>query len=155
MSSCVVSCSGPNAALLRADREFEANILKSCAESILFLTFLISFILRVLPRVEAYEPLHSQDYGWILVCAFVAFLTLGVGLSWRQVMQHRRFRSDLVAHALRSSGFAETAQKGPLDTTSSPLLTAGSPGSANDDADSGVANGRGRSDRFYAWVAAQ
>ena len=33
-------------------RESEANVLKVCAEGVLFLTFLISFILRVLPRVE-------------------------------------------------------------------------------------------------------
>ena len=33
------------------------------AEAVLFLTFPISFILRVLPRIEIYEPLDADTYG--------------------------------------------------------------------------------------------
>eukprot|EP01045_Picozoa_sp_COSAG04_P031660 COSAG04_NODE_5935_length_1451_cov_1.517751_2_plen_244_part_01 len=85
-------------------REPVANVLKSCAECVLFLTFLVSFIIRVLPRVEVYEPLQAADYGWILVSTLVAFLVLAFALTIRQVLQHRRFRGELQLAATAAGG---------------------------------------------------
>jgi hypothetical protein len=87
-------------------REPEANLLKCCTESVLFMTFLISFILRVLPRVEMYEPFQSDDYGWLLVGTFLAVALLAVGLAVRQVWQHWRFRKQLLSHATADEGLA-------------------------------------------------
>ena len=80
-------------------RERSANVLKTAAELVLFLTFLISFILRVLPRIEAYEPLTADTYGWVLVAAFGSFVALAVGLTAKQNWERRRFRSGLADFA--------------------------------------------------------
>ena len=80
-------------------RERSANVLKTAAELVLFLTFLISFILRVLPRIEAYEPLAADTYGWVLVAAFASFVALAVGLTAKQNWERRRFRSGLADFA--------------------------------------------------------
>ena len=80
-------------------RERSANVLKTAAELVLFLTFLISFILRVLPRIEAYEPLSADTYGWVLVAAFGSFVALAVGLTAKQNWERRRFRSGLADFA--------------------------------------------------------
>jgi hypothetical protein len=65
-------------------RETDANALKLFAEVVLFLTFLISFILRVLPRVEMYEPAGPEAYGYVLVGAFGAFAALFLALVARR-----------------------------------------------------------------------
>ena len=80
-------------------REAEANVLKVCAEAVLFLTFLISFILRVLPRVEMYEPVGAEAYGYLLVSAFGAFVTLFFGLVARQTYRRHHFQQGLLAFA--------------------------------------------------------
>eukprot|EP01043_Picozoa_sp_COSAG02_P012215 COSAG02_NODE_469_length_21727_cov_64.506334_1_plen_908_part_00 len=78
-------------------REVEANVLKVCAEAVLFLTFLISFILRVLPRVEAYEPVGAEAYGYLLLSAFGVFTVLFFGLVVRQAYRRHRFQQGLLA----------------------------------------------------------
>jgi len=80
-------------------REAEANVLKVCAEAVLFLTFLISFILRVLPRVEMYEPVGAEVYGYLLVSAFGLFAALFFGLVARQTYRRHRFQEGLLAFA--------------------------------------------------------
>lgn len=81
-------------------RDAEANVLKVCAEAVLFLTFLISFILRVLPRVEVYEPVGAKAYGYLLLSAFGIFAALFVALVARQTYRRHRFRTGLAAIAL-------------------------------------------------------
>jgi hypothetical protein len=80
-------------------RAAEANVLKVCAEAVLFLTFLISFILRVLPRVEMYEPVGAEAYGYLLVGAFGVFAALFLGLVARQTYRRRHFQQALLAFA--------------------------------------------------------
>ena len=80
-------------------REAEANVLKVCAEAVLFLTFLISFILRVLPRVEMYEPVGAEAYGYLLVSAFGVFAALFLGLVARQTYRRHHFQQGLLAFA--------------------------------------------------------
>jgi len=80
-------------------REAEANVLKVCAEAVLFLTFLISFILRVLPRVEMYEPVGAEAYGYLLVSAFGVFAALFLGLVARQTYRRHHFQKGLLAFA--------------------------------------------------------
>jgi hypothetical protein len=83
-------------------RETEANVLKVCAEAVLFATFLISFILRVLPRVEMYEPVGAEAYGYLLLSSFGVFATLFVALVARHTYRRRRFQQGLAEFA-RSS----------------------------------------------------
>jgi hypothetical protein len=53
--------------------EIEANILKTLVDAQLFLTFLLSFLLRVLPRLQLqeYEPLSAEFYGWMLLLSVI------------------------------------------------------------------------------------
>ena len=104
-------------------RERSANVLKTAAELVLFLTFLISFILRVLPRIEAYEPLTADTYGWVLVAAFGSFVALAVGLTAKQNWERRRFRSGLADFA--GGSFTETGGGGGCDGMDAGLLTRG------------------------------
>ena len=76
--------------------EPESNLLKACAEGVLFLTFLISFILRVMPGIETYEPWGHEAYGWVLVGAFSLYLITAVSLTAKQIAGRRRFRAQLL-----------------------------------------------------------
>ena len=96
---CIAFCSFGVHVRLLPYREPEANVLKVCAEVVLFLTFLISFILRVLPRIEMYEPVNAQSYGYVLLGAFLSFAALFVGLVARQAYRRRRFQGGLTAFA--------------------------------------------------------
>ena len=63
-----------------------ANMLKVLVEMQLFLTFLISFILRVLPRVKEFEPIDdSIVYGDVLLGSIVAFFAIAFGFTLWQV----------------------------------------------------------------------
>jgi hypothetical protein len=90
----------------------EANALKALVEAQIFLTFLVSFILRVLPRVAVFEPLGAEAYGWLLVgglgCVLVAAAWLTTGQLWRarvwHAVNHRRLRFFVGReHAQRAS----------------------------------------------------
>ena len=76
-----------------------ANVLKVLVEVQLFFTFLISFILRVLPRVKEYEPVQSIFYGRLLLGTTIAFLTIATGLTIWQIWQRKRFKNQLGEHA--------------------------------------------------------
>ena len=66
---------------LRPYNEWESNVLKACVDTQLFLTFLISFILRVLPQMDTAEPFEPVDYGWLLVGSLVLLMVAFVGLT--------------------------------------------------------------------------
>lgn len=78
--------------------EAESNFLKASAEAVLFLTFLVSFILRVMPGIESYEPAwaHAEAYGWVLVGSIALFVATAIGLTVKQVLARRRFRGGLL-----------------------------------------------------------
>ena len=63
-------------------REPEANVLKTLVDGQLFLTFLLSFLLRVLPRLQltTYEPLGAEFYGWTLLLSVGGLLVAAVVL---------------------------------------------------------------------------
>ena len=64
-------------------REPEANVLKTLVDGQLFLTFLLSFLLRVLPRLQltTYEPLGAEFYGWTLLLSVRGLLVAAILLS--------------------------------------------------------------------------
>ena len=70
---------------------------------LLFLVFLVSFILRVMSRIENDEPVGAAGYGYLLVAAVGVFLALFVSLVVKQFAQHRRFQMGLEEFA--SGGF--------------------------------------------------
>ena len=72
---------------LRPYREPESNQLKVLVETQIFLTFLLSFILRVLPSDgrSSLEPLGATFYGWVLVASLLALCTAALLLTAAQV----------------------------------------------------------------------
>ena len=95
--------------------EIEANILKTLVDAQLFLTFLLSFLLRVLPRLELqeYEPLSAEFYGWVLLLSVIGLLAAAVVLTARRIRQHGDGRStdaplhDVGARSQASIGGSE------------------------------------------------
>ena len=77
-------------------REHESNVLKALVDTQLFLTFLISFILRVLPDIDSAEPVHTEFYGWLLLSTMVALLGATFGLTLAQVRRRQRFKDELL-----------------------------------------------------------
>lgn len=75
-------------------REPEANFLKALVEAQIALTFLISFILRVLPQIQAAEPLTAETYGWVLVVSLSLLLVASVGLTAAQIWRRKRSSSE-------------------------------------------------------------
>ena len=70
-----------------------SNLLKALVEAQIFVTFLISFILRVLPQIASSEPVDAHAYGWVLVGTLSSLLVMAVGLTARQVWwRHRKVR---------------------------------------------------------------
>jgi hypothetical protein len=67
-------------------REPEANVLKTLVDGQLFLTFLLSFLLRVLPRLQltTYEPLGAEFYGWTLLLSVGGLMVAAVVLTVRK-----------------------------------------------------------------------
>lgn len=81
--------------LLQPYREKESNALKAIVDMQLFLTFLISFILRVLPKMNTSEPFDEDAYGWLLLMSFVTLLCLAIGLTVALILRRHRFLSRL------------------------------------------------------------
>ena len=75
----------------------EANILKTLVDVQLFLTFLLSFLLRVLPRLELqeYEPLGDEFYGWVLLISVIGLLVAAMALTVRRVRRGDGLLSDV------------------------------------------------------------
>ena len=76
--------------------EIEANILKTLVDAQLFLTFLLSFLLRVLPRLELqeYEPLSAEFYGWVLLLSVIGLLAAAMALTVRRIRRGDGLSSD-------------------------------------------------------------
>jgi hypothetical protein len=85
----------------RPFREPEANTLKACVDAQIFLTFLLSFILRVLndDSIRAAEPLKAEFYGWVLLSSMALLLLAGVALTAAQVRRRQKFRQGLAMDA--------------------------------------------------------
>ena len=81
---------------LRPYREHESNVLKALVDTQLFLTFLISFILRVLPAINTDEPVHKEFYGWLLVSTMVLLVACAFGLTFAQVRRRHLFKVSLL-----------------------------------------------------------
>eukprot|EP01046_Picozoa_sp_COSAG06_P040051 COSAG06_NODE_4805_length_3940_cov_25.637594_2_plen_845_part_00 len=94
---------------LRPYRELTSNVLKALVDTQLFLMFLMSFILRVLPHIDSSEPFDKEVYGWVLLCSMVALLCCAVGLTVVQIHRRHRFKARLL----------EKGQLGALDLTRS------------------------------------
>lgn len=99
-------------------RECESNALKSLVEMQLFLTFLISFILRVLPVIDSAEPVGAAVYGWVMVSSLVLLLTAAVGLTTLQIRRHSRKSGDRARELVPSLGQSEAAD---LEQSDAPL----------------------------------
>ena len=54
------------------------------------MTFLISFILRVLPTIRSSEPVSAVAYGWVLVVTLSGLLVTSVGLTAHQIWRRHR-----------------------------------------------------------------
>ena len=81
---------------LRPYREHESNVLKALVDTQLFLTFLISFILRVLPKINSGEPVGALFYGWLLLCSMIVLVACAIGLTLAQVWRRQRFKGRLL-----------------------------------------------------------
>ena len=80
-------------------RNAESNVLKALVDTQLFLTFLISFILRVLPKINTFEPFGEQVYGWLLLCSMAALLVGATALLLRQLRRRGKFRAEMLVDA--------------------------------------------------------
>ena len=77
-------------------REPESNVLKALVDTQLFLTFLISFIVRVLPELRSEEPFDADVYGWLMVLSMGLLVCAAVVLTVRQARRRRSFRKRLL-----------------------------------------------------------
>lgn len=82
------------------------------------MTFLISFILRVLPRVASFEAVGAVGYGRLLVGSLAMVLLAAVGLLVQQVRRRRRFYGRL-------ANVVESQFEMALNRTESPLFRGG------------------------------
>ena len=84
--------------------EPSSNFLKACAETVLFLTFLIGFVVRVhSPQARMLEPCGSGCnalYGWLLISSYLGFIVLAGAISIVEVRRKRKFQDRLLGSAL-------------------------------------------------------
>ena len=89
--------------VLKPYKDPEANWLKAVVDIQLMITFLISFILRVLPlsdsnrEVEMYEPFKTEAeatkvYGWLLIGSLIAVIFFAMAMMLRQYVQNVEVR---------------------------------------------------------------
>ena len=104
---------------LQPYRERESNALKSLAETQLFLTFLISFILRVLPVIDSSEPVGEAFYGWVLLSSMGLLLSATVGLTAVQVRRHSRIGAG--DRELLAAGTADQLEAADPERSDAPL----------------------------------
>jgi hypothetical protein len=97
---------------LKPYREPAANMLKTVVDAHILLTFLVSFMLRVLSddTIRSFEPLQADFYGWIIVLSMILVGVAGVALTGEQIYKHMRFRSQLVRTGSFESGFGVTTE---------------------------------------------
>jgi Leucine-rich repeat (LRR) protein len=80
-------------------RESEANALKALVDTQIFLSFLICFILRVLPQVDSFEAVGADTYGDIFVTSLAIVVASAIGFVAKQVHRRKRFRHGLMTAA--------------------------------------------------------
>ena len=102
---------------LRPYREHESNVLKALVDTQLFLTFLISFILLVLPEINSAEPVHKEFYGWLLLCSMAVLLAAAVGLTLAQVRRRQLFRDSLLLSSEGQRGMLTRGNTQPWPTS--------------------------------------
>ena len=95
-------------------RDMEANVCKACVDAQIFLTFLLSFILRVLPRLDSVEVGDAALYGYVLLTSLVLVVMTAVGLLGRKLCRHRHFRKRLIATIDPQFGDAPTTDINPF-----------------------------------------
>jgi len=81
---------------LRPYQQPGSNVLKALVDTQLFLTFLISFILRVLPQITSSEPFGAEVYGWLLLSSMMLLVTSAVVITLAQIFYRRRFKAGLL-----------------------------------------------------------
>eukprot|EP01043_Picozoa_sp_COSAG02_P021545 COSAG02_NODE_1097_length_14589_cov_6.159075_5_plen_1535_part_00 len=97
--SFIAFCSFGLQQYLRPYRKPESNILKAMVDTQLFLTFLVSFILRVMPQINTSEPFAAEFYGWLLLCSMGALLLGAVALTVHQLRRRGKFRTEMLLSA--------------------------------------------------------
>lgn len=85
---------------LQPYKEPEANVLKALVDFQIFLSFLCSFILRVLAAVSTFESLGKAFYGDVLVTSFVVVLVAAAFLVAHQVHRHRQLLKASMSESL-------------------------------------------------------
>lgn len=75
--------------------EPEANALKAFVEAQIFLTFLVSLLIRVTPRIDSAEPVGPTFYGHIIVFSLLCFGCAAITISSSQIYRRWHFRSGL------------------------------------------------------------
>ena len=89
---CVVAfCSFSMQLHLHPYRERESNYLKILVDTQIFLTFMLSFIIRVLPSIQL-EPFDSRFYAITLLFSVAALFSFAVGLTAYQLYRKHKFR---------------------------------------------------------------
>ena len=80
-------------------REPEATALKTLVDAQIFVVFLISFMLRVLPfvQVDSREPGTAVGYGHVLLASLALFVIAALFLTALLIYRRRRFRHRLAA----------------------------------------------------------
>jgi hypothetical protein len=103
---------------LQPYKEPEANSLKACVDTQIFLTFLLSFMLRAMHGVNTSEPFDTLTCGWLIVISLVFVLSAAVALTAKQMYRKRQFRSRLQVAASDNFGsiaLVELTPSIPLD----------------------------------------
>ena len=120
---CVLAfCSFGMQLWLQPYREAEANRLKMLVDTQIFLTFLLSFILRVLPSdtENSLEPFGPSFYGWVLVVSLLALC--GSALALTLALIRRRRRHGLLAGpgVFEAAGSLASAEPGAAEQQRQP-----------------------------------
>ena len=95
------------------DRDPESNVLKALVDAVIFLTFLISFILRFLETDSGQdEPFESKQaartfYGWVLIASIFSVLASGVALTLRKIARHKAATASFPHSFSRVDGGAD------------------------------------------------
>lgn len=80
---------------LRPYKQPQANFLKALVDAQIFLTFLISFILRVMPHIDSTEPTDDEFYAGLLIASMLLLCMVAVVLTLYQVRRKHLFSQGL------------------------------------------------------------
>jgi hypothetical protein len=91
----IAFCSFGMQMLLLPYREPEANVIKAVVDCQIFLTFLVSFVIRVYPAIESYDQFSVEFYGDLLIGTIAIAIVCSIGLTVAMVRRHREFSARL------------------------------------------------------------